>query len=150
LLFVPRLLLKGLVVVAMSWRDRIGRFLGFNSGRARPDGVKPWPADDIDPIEELARIINGRKSGTSKMSAGSTIWRTPLSSGRPATQAGATILNSLRALEQTLVGGSITQSGTASGRQDASAALCRSVPMSECGTKCGTENRVPEHNYDFT
>ena len=29
------------------------------SAETWPDGMKPWPADNIDPIEELARIING-------------------------------------------------------------------------------------------
>lgn len=42
----------------MSWRAKIARFFGLNGDRARPDGIKSWPADDIDPIEELARIIN--------------------------------------------------------------------------------------------
>ena len=41
----------------MSWRDRIARVLRLG-GRAQPDNLKPWAADDIDPIEELARIIN--------------------------------------------------------------------------------------------
>jgi len=26
--------------------------------RPPPDGIKRWPVDDIDPIEELARIFN--------------------------------------------------------------------------------------------
>jgi hypothetical protein len=42
----------------MSWRDKIARFCGFDGDRASPHGIKPWPADNIDPIEELARIIN--------------------------------------------------------------------------------------------
>ena len=42
----------------MSWRAKIARFFGLNGDRARPDGIKSWPADDIDPIEELARLIN--------------------------------------------------------------------------------------------
>lgn len=41
----------------MSWRDRIARVLRLG-GRAQPGNLKPWPADDIDPIEELARIID--------------------------------------------------------------------------------------------
>ena len=41
----------------MSWRDKVARFFGLDGDRARPDGIKPWP-DDIDPIGELARIIN--------------------------------------------------------------------------------------------
>jgi hypothetical protein len=40
----------------MSWRDRIAHFLSLGS-RTRLDAVKPWPAD-VDPIEEVARIIN--------------------------------------------------------------------------------------------
>jgi hypothetical protein len=47
----------GCSTVKMSWRDKIARFLGLN-GVARPDGIRPWPGDDIDPIEELDRIIN--------------------------------------------------------------------------------------------
>ena len=41
----------------MSWRDKIAHFLGLDR-RTRTDGVEAGPADDIDPIEELARIIN--------------------------------------------------------------------------------------------
>ena len=44
----------------MSWRDKVARFFGLDGDgdRTGPAAVKPWPADDIDPIEELARIIN--------------------------------------------------------------------------------------------
>jgi hypothetical protein len=41
----------------MSWRDRIARFLRFGAAKRRRDGVRAWPADDIDPIEELDRLI---------------------------------------------------------------------------------------------
>jgi hypothetical protein len=41
----------------MSWRDEIARFFAL-SRRTRLDGVEAWPSHDIDPIEELARIIN--------------------------------------------------------------------------------------------
>jgi len=34
----------------------MARFFGLG-GRTRPDGVKLWPVDEIDPIEELALII---------------------------------------------------------------------------------------------
>jgi hypothetical protein len=36
-----------------SWRDKIARFVRLNGARTRADGIKPWPAEDIDPIEEL-------------------------------------------------------------------------------------------------
>jgi hypothetical protein len=41
----------------ISWRDKVARFFGLDGDRTRP-AIKPWPADNIDPIEELARIIN--------------------------------------------------------------------------------------------
>jgi hypothetical protein len=42
----------------MSWPDKIARLLGLRH-QTRLDEVKVWPShDDIDPIEELARIIN--------------------------------------------------------------------------------------------
>jgi hypothetical protein len=41
----------------MSWRVKIARFFGLDGDQARPDGVKPWPMD-VDPIEELERLIN--------------------------------------------------------------------------------------------
>jgi hypothetical protein len=50
----------------MSWRDKIARFLGLNRGRTHSDGIKPWPADDIDPIEELAPIINAAQESDSE------------------------------------------------------------------------------------
>jgi hypothetical protein len=51
----------------MRWRDKIARFLGLNGGRTRRDGVRAWPADDdIDPIEELARIINAAQESDAK------------------------------------------------------------------------------------
>jgi hypothetical protein len=31
--------------------------------RTRPDGVKSWPADNIDPIEELARMRDAKDEG---------------------------------------------------------------------------------------
>jgi hypothetical protein len=46
----------------MLWRDKIARFFGLGGDPSRPSGVKPWPADDIDPIEEQARIINGSQA----------------------------------------------------------------------------------------
>jgi hypothetical protein len=42
----------------MSWRAKIASFFGLAGGHERPNDIKRWPADDIDPIEELARIIN--------------------------------------------------------------------------------------------
>jgi hypothetical protein len=52
--------LNGLVLVAMSWRAKIARFLiKFGAAKTRRDGVRAWHAgENIDPIEELARIIN--------------------------------------------------------------------------------------------
>jgi hypothetical protein len=41
----------------MSWRDKIARFLGLGR-RTRLDAAKTSPSLDIDPIEELAHIIN--------------------------------------------------------------------------------------------
>jgi hypothetical protein len=41
----------------MSWRVKIARFFGLDGDQTRPDGVKPWPMD-VDPIEELERLIN--------------------------------------------------------------------------------------------
>jgi len=49
--------LSAWVVVAMSWRDRIAQFFGLRGGRTRAETVRPWRHADIDPIEELARII---------------------------------------------------------------------------------------------
>jgi hypothetical protein len=42
----------------MDWRGKIARFFGSSRGGKRPESVKRWPSDGIDPIEELARIIN--------------------------------------------------------------------------------------------
>ena len=41
----------------MSWREKVARFFGLDGDRTRP-AIKAWRAEDIDPIEELARIIN--------------------------------------------------------------------------------------------
>ena len=48
-------------------------------GSRRPDGMKPWPADNIDPIEELARIINEAQEQTPKTRADSMSLRAALS-----------------------------------------------------------------------
>jgi hypothetical protein len=36
----------------VSWRDKIPRFVRLNGARTRADGIKPWPVEDIDPIED--------------------------------------------------------------------------------------------------
>jgi len=41
--------------------------------------MKPWPADNIDPIEELARIINEAQEQTPKTRADSMSLRAALS-----------------------------------------------------------------------
>lgn len=53
----------------MSWRDRIAHFFGWSGDPSRPSGVKPWPADDIDPIEEL-------RASLTKMALTSVDWAT--------------------------------------------------------------------------
>ena len=50
----------------MSWREKITRFLGLRAGGTRPNGVKPWPVGETDPIEELARIINEAQESNSE------------------------------------------------------------------------------------
>jgi hypothetical protein len=61
----------------MSWRDKVARFFGLGGDRTRP-AIKPWPADNIDPIEELARTSKRRRGWTPKMSAGSMSLRAAL------------------------------------------------------------------------
>jgi hypothetical protein len=56
-------MLNGGVVVAMSWRDKIARFLGLGR-RTRPDGVKALPADDIDQSRSWTASSAALKSAT--------------------------------------------------------------------------------------
>jgi hypothetical protein len=61
----------------MSWRDKFARFFGLGGDRTRP-AIKPWPADNIDPIEELARTSARRRSGTPGTRVGSMSLRAAL------------------------------------------------------------------------
>ena len=101
--------------------------------------MTPRPAEDIDPIEELARIINEAQERDAKDERpfdelGS---ERPMPQQRP--RRGAPILKP-DGSNRRRVGGSGPRSGTASGRECVKTPSPRRVPLSACGTRCGTKD----------
>ena len=134
----------------MSWLGKISRFLGLSGGRRHRDLVKRGPLDDIDPIEELARIINEAQDRDDlderrfdALARVSVLSPSGAPGARGDPEVSGPSMGPAR-LFRSSIGNRI---GPASRATDKSAA--KTPGQSECGTKCGTRKALtcqyPDH-----